>query len=64
MKNYPEIGQVMFNWTPTFDIANRTYTDAAGKHWWEMEIAMDLEDVQMPGPTRPATRWTSACSPT
>ncbi len=50
MKNYPDIGQVMFNWTPTFDIANRTYTDAAGKHWWEMEIAMDMEDVQMPVP--------------
>ncbi len=50
MKNYPDIGQVMFNWTPTFDIANRTYTDAAGKSWWEMEIAMDLEDVQMPVP--------------
>jgi hypothetical protein len=50
MKNYPDIGQVMFNWTPTFNIANRTYTDAAGKSWWEMEIAMDLEDVQMPVP--------------
>ena len=50
MKNYPDIGQVMFNWTPTFDVANRTFTDAAGKHWWEMEIAMDQEDLQMPGP--------------
>jgi len=48
MKNYPEIGQVMFNWTPTFDIANRTYADDAGKFWWEMEVAMDLEDLQMP----------------
>jgi hypothetical protein len=48
MKNYPDIGQILFNWAPTFDVANRTYTDAAGKHWWEMEIAMDLEDVQMP----------------
>jgi hypothetical protein len=50
MKNYPDIGQILFNWAPTFDVANRTYTDAAGKHWWEMEIAMDLEDIQMPGP--------------
>jgi hypothetical protein len=50
MKNYPDIGQVMFNWTPTFDIANRTYTDAGGKSWWEMEIVMDLEDVQMSVP--------------
>ena len=50
MKNYPSIGQVMFNWTPNFNIANRTYTDAAGKSWWEMEIAMDLKDVQMKQP--------------
>jgi hypothetical protein len=56
MKNYPDIGQVMFNWTPTFDIANRVYTDAAGKAWWEMEIAMDLEDVQMPVPHQAGDR--------
>ncbi|MBM4037554.1 MAG: hypothetical protein FJ290_03485, partial [Planctomycetes bacterium] len=49
-KSYPAIGQNMKNWTPTFDIANRTCTDAAGKHWWEMEIAMDLQDLQMPRP--------------
>ncbi|MBM4033302.1 MAG: hypothetical protein FJ291_16175 [Planctomycetes bacterium] len=49
-KSYPAIGQNMKNWTPTFDIANRTYTDAAGKHWWEMEITMDLQDLQMPRP--------------
>ena len=49
-KSYPAIGQNMKNWTPTFDIANRTYTDATGKHWWEMEIAMDLQDLQMPRP--------------
>ncbi len=47
MKNYPEIGQVMFNWTPDFDIGNRTYTDDNCKFWWEMELAMDLEDLQM-----------------
>ncbi len=50
MKNYPDIGQVMFNWTPTFEVGNRVYTDADGRHWWELEIAMDLEDLQMPGP--------------
>lgn len=56
MKNYPDIGQILFNWAPTFDIANRTTTDAAGKHWWEMEIAMDLEDVQMPVPNKAGDR--------
>lgn len=50
MKNYPDIGQVMFNWAPDFKTASRTYTDAAGKSWWEMEIAMDLKDVQMTVP--------------
>jgi hypothetical protein len=48
MKNYPDIGQVLFNWAPTFAIGNRVYTDAAGKSWWEMEIAMDLQDLEMP----------------
>ncbi len=56
MKNYPDIGQILFNWAPTFDIANRVYTDAAGKHWWEMEIAMDLADVQMPVPHKAGDR--------
>ncbi len=56
MKNYPEIGQVMFNWTPDFQVANRTYTDAAGKHWWEMEVAMSLADLQMRGPHRAGDR--------
>lgn len=50
MKNYPSIGQVMFNWTPSFKIASQIVTDSAGKHWWEQEIAMDLDDLQMKGP--------------
>ncbi|MFM9194241.1 MAG: glycoside hydrolase domain-containing protein, partial [Planctomycetia bacterium] len=50
MKNYPTIGQVMFNWTPTFEIASQIVTDSAGKHWWEQEIAMDLDDLQMKVP--------------
>jgi hypothetical protein len=48
MKNYPEIGQMLFNWVPSFDMASQVTTDAAGRHWWEMEIAMDLEDLEMP----------------
>ncbi len=56
MKNYPEIGQVMFNWTPKMKIANRSYADDAGKNWWEMEVAMDLKDVQMPVPNKTGDR--------
>jgi hypothetical protein len=48
MKNYPDIGQMLFNWVPSFDMASQVTTDAAGKHWWEMEIAMDLADLEMP----------------
>jgi hypothetical protein len=50
MKNYPSIGQVMFNWTPTFKIASQIVADSAGKQWWEQEIAMDLDDLQMKAP--------------
>jgi len=51
-KSYPSIGQNIKNWLPDFDIKSRIATDAAGKSWWEMEIAMDLEDLEMPRPHR------------
>ncbi len=47
MKIYPSIGQNMYNWQPEMDIANRLY-EADGKQWWDIEIAMDLDDMQMP----------------
>ena len=50
MKNYPSIGQVLFNWTPKFQIASQIVTDSEGKAWWEQEIAMSLDDLQMKVP--------------
>ena len=47
MKLYPSIGQNMYNWQPDAKIANRVY-EADGRRWWDMEMAMDLEDLQMP----------------
>lgn len=47
MKIYPSIGQNMYNWAPDAKIANRLY-EADGKQWWDMEMALDLKDLQMP----------------
>jgi hypothetical protein len=47
MKIYPSIGQNMYNWQPDMQIANRMYTED-GTQWWEQEIAMSLDDMQMP----------------
>lgn len=47
MKIYPSIGQNMYNWAPDAKIANRLY-ETDGKQWWDMEMAMDLTDLQMP----------------
>ena len=47
MKLYPSIGQNLFNWRPEMDIANRVY-ERDGRRWWDLEIAADLEDLQMP----------------
>jgi len=51
-KSYPSIGQNLKNWLPKFDIKSRIVTDAAGKSWWEMVIAMALKDLEMPRPFR------------
>ena len=51
-KIYPSIGQSMFNWYPRFDMANTRWEDEDGRRWWDMEIAMDLDDLQMPRPHR------------
>lgn len=51
-KIYPSIGQSMFNWYPRFEMANTRWEDEEGRRWWDMEIAMDLEDLQMPRPHR------------
>ena len=47
MKLYPSIGQNMFNWTPNMKIANQIYGEDGNK-WWDMEIAADLKDLEMP----------------
>ncbi|MBM4034683.1 MAG: hypothetical protein FJ291_23310 [Planctomycetes bacterium] len=47
MKLYPSIGQNLFNWRPDMRIANRIHEEG-GKQWWDMELAADLKDVEMP----------------
>lgn len=47
MKLYPSIGQNLFNWRPNMAIANRIH-ETGGKQWWEMELAADLADLEMP----------------
>jgi len=47
MKLYPSIGQNLFNWRPDMQIANRIHEES-GKQWWDMELAADLADLQMP----------------
>ena len=47
MKLYPSIGQNMYNWQPDMKIQNSIY-EKDGRQWWDMEVAMDLKDLQMP----------------
>ena len=47
MKIYPSIGQNLFNWRPEMAIANRIHEEG-GRQWWDLEIAADLDDLQMP----------------
>lgn len=47
MKLYPSIGQNLFNWRPEMQIANRIHEEG-GKQWWDMELAADLKDLEMP----------------
>jgi len=47
MRLYPSIGQNVFNWQPQMQIANSIY-EANGRQWWDMEIALSLDDLQMP----------------
>jgi len=47
MKLYPSIGQNLFNWRPDMAIANRIHQEG-GKQWWDMELAADLADLEMP----------------
>ncbi len=51
MKMYPSIGQYLYNWRPDMKIANRMY-ERDGAQWWEMEVAMDLTDLEMPVPNK------------
>ncbi len=47
MKIYPSIGQNMYNWQPDPQLANRIYAED-GRQWWALELALDLDDLQMP----------------
>ncbi len=51
MKIYPSIGQNLFNWRPAPRIANRVYR-RDGRRWWDMEMALDLKDLQLPAPNK------------
>ena len=45
MKLYPSIGQNMYNWQPGAE-DRQPRLRADGRQWWDMEMAMDLEDLQ------------------
>ena len=47
-KIYPTIGQSIYNWMPEMEIANRRYADETGQRWWAMELAIDLDDLELP----------------
>jgi hypothetical protein len=49
-KIYPTIGQSIYNWNPDMAIGNRVWEDESGQRWWDMELALDLDDLQMPRP--------------
>lgn len=51
MKIYPSIGQNIYNWRPDAKIANGLHEEG-GRKWWEMEMALDLKDLQLPGPNK------------
>lgn len=51
MKIYPSIGQNMYNWQPDPVLANRIYEED-GRQWWALELALSLEDLQLPSPQK------------
>ncbi len=55
MKIYPSIGQNMYNWQPDPQLANRIYEED-GKKWWALEMALNLADLQLPGPQKAGDR--------
>lgn len=55
MKIYPSIGQNMYNWQPDPQLANRVYEED-GREWWAMEMALDLEDLQLSEPQQAGDR--------
>jgi hypothetical protein len=52
MKNYPEIGQMLYNWRPDLDMKSKLHQTKDGT-FWEIEFAMDLQDLQMPVENQP-----------
>ena len=51
MKLYPSIGQNMYNWQPDSQVASSVH-EADGQQWFDLEVAMDLQALQMPVPNK------------
>jgi len=47
LKMYPSIGQYLYNWRPELQMQTRVY-EASGAKWFDIEIALDLADLEMP----------------
>ncbi len=47
LKMYPSIGQYLYNWRPDLAMETRLY-EKDGAKWFEIEIALDLADLEMP----------------
>ncbi len=51
LKMYPSIGQYLYNWRPDMKIAS-SLRDAPDGQYWDIEISLDLNDLQMPVPNK------------
>jgi len=55
-KIYPTIGQAIYNWRPSMDIANRIWADETGQRWWDLQLAIDRDDLALPRKFRAGDR--------
>ncbi len=53
-KRCPSIGQDFYAWTANWPLKNRITPD--GKYW-EAEIAVNIKDMEAPGPMKAGDRW-------
>ncbi|MFW5915364.1 MAG: glycoside hydrolase domain-containing protein, partial [Planctomycetota bacterium] len=47
-KIYPSIGQSIYNWMPELEMGNEIWEADSGRRYWDMEIAMDVDDMELP----------------